>query len=869
MNAPALLALLVLTQAQTPRPVESSADTLELTPSTRASKLIGHATLTQGALTLRADEIDYAPDEGRAVASGNVLFADGLLGGTALHIELDLGQNTGRFEGATLWQKGQATPAQIAAARTSEQMRLVGKNELTLRADVVQKLAHGAFEAYGLYLTPCDCSGPGFLTEPPSWSVRAKAALVKPGESARLTWATLYIKDVPALPLPVILLPLSNRQTGFLLPKPNYTGRNGFQLEQPFFWAINKSWDATLTPGYFFGEDHSTNTTWPVPPSIDSTFGTFGKLTPGQDLTPLLPHTYTVNNANDPGANYGMEGPRIDTELRYTPSLDTHGRLTFALVDDLKPVNDSPHRGLRGEMSFTHVQNLGEGFSDRVDAAGVSDQDYFRDVTADLFSAQASYLRSDARVDHKTDNTEGYVTASYYQALNGTPPQPYSLQPFFGPNNVNQDTFQRLPAFAFAVEEQGLGPLRLLGQVDGARYAPLAARTLQLCPPIGANPATGAPTYDPLCAQDSGLVNARSVENRIGVQPELRLPLKLGRFAELTPYVIGRADAWHVESSSDEDRARAFGVFGATLESELSRTFAGSGNVRWRNVIAPSVEVRGTPGSIGKGPDVPDDEIDAPFGSAYGVGPIPTQIGPAPNAFPAGGASASNVPAVLQGIAMVRTRFDRREGQTFTEPIRADIGQGYDLERGVPGDSFADLAVQFGPVNASGTFRYSISERRVAGLGAHAVWTTSAGSTLSLGYVRLRSFLTDPMRAGLFDLVGPPGPVEPNGLFTDRLDIAGHWRASTALSLDLGLTYLPNAYALDAFSSSSGNTNATPVWQRLAAYSAGVNYGSPCDCWSLRLGVLIQPSVFPGQPFKPTSFFFVLDAHRLGGSVTP
>ena len=282
-------------------------------------------------------------------------------------------------------------------------------------------------------------------------------------------------------------------------------------------------------------------------------------------------------------------------------------------------------------------------------------------------------------------------------------------------------------------------------------------------------------------------------------------------------------------------------------------------------MISPAVEVRGTPGSVGKGPDVPDDELDAPFGSPYGVGPITTQNGPAPNAYPAASASGATVPAALQGIALIRTRLDRREGQNVSEPVRADIGQGYDLQRGVAGDSFADLALTLGQVSTSGQLRYALNERRIAGLSAHALWTTPTGSTLSLGYARMRSFLTDPMRAGLFDLVGPPGAQGP-GIETDRLDLGGHWRASTALSLDLGLTWIPNAVRLNAFSTKTSESN-TFSWQRLAAYSVGMNYGSPCDCWSLKLGLLIQPSLFPGQPFKPTNFFFVLDAHRLGGSL--
>ena len=59
--------------------------------------------------------------------------------------------------------------------------------------------------------------------------------------------ATFRVMDVPVLWFPILSFPaLSDRATGFLMPRFGYSARRGFQFEQPFFWNISKSQDATV-----------------------------------------------------------------------------------------------------------------------------------------------------------------------------------------------------------------------------------------------------------------------------------------------------------------------------------------------------------------------------------------------------------------------------------------------------------------------------------------------------------------------------------------------------------------------------------------------------------------------------------------------
>jgi LPS-assembly protein len=802
MSATVLLALLVLGQTSPPPPrtVESSADRLVFTPSSRALQLLGNARLFAPGLLLRADEIDYDPETDRAQARDRVVFSSGLLGGTALALDVDVGKQAGVFEGATLYQKSHTTPEALAKVRTPTQMRLLGRNEITLRADVVRRLAPETFEAEGVYVTPCDCREAHWITEPPSWSIRARSARIAAGQSARLSWARLYIKDVPTLPVPLLLLPLSNRQTGFLLPRPNYTARNGVQLEAPFFWAISRSVDATLTPGYFFGERR-----------IDDS---------------------------------GMRGPRLDTELRYVPSLSTHGKLTVAVVEDLKQRGSGDGRqrgGPRGELAWTHAQELGHGFEDRIDAAAVSDQAYFRDVTTDLVVQQLDYLRSDARLEHRTDATVLTLGGSYAQALRNTPTDPAQapLAPFFGPHNVNATTFQRLPALSSFLLEQALGPLQGALELDAVRYAPLSAQPR--------SPQT--------------LPGLREVTDRVGATPHLSLPILLGRYAELVPYVIARGDLWHVDAPSDPTRVRAMAITGATLQSELSRVFTDSAGVRYRHVLEPALEVRSIPFVSGLRPDVPNDELDAPSGNVRPVSPD----GASSSAYLDALSSDLAAPAhPLQATAVLRTRLDRKQGDAVSEPLRAELGQGYDLARSAPADTFARLAVQLGPVSGGGELRYALTQRRVVGVSGRLAYQSPGGSSVNVRYQRLRRSLTDPMRAGLFDLVGAPPDTNAAGasiaFLAEQLDLGGRYRPSPWFSVDGGVSYLPNALGTRV-----GGLPASPIFQRLLSYSAGLSYGSPCDCWGVRLSAVFNPTP-DSRPWVPTSFMVVLDAHRLGGN---
>jgi LPS-assembly protein len=113
-----------------------------------------------------------------------------------------------------------------------------------------EQLSKGFGQTYRVergILTTCRCGG----LEPPSWSIAAQRVdvdLLGRGTARHLTFR---VRDVPVLYLPFGVLPINRtRQSGFLMPRFGQSigsdNQRGFQYEQPFYWAITKSSDATI-----------------------------------------------------------------------------------------------------------------------------------------------------------------------------------------------------------------------------------------------------------------------------------------------------------------------------------------------------------------------------------------------------------------------------------------------------------------------------------------------------------------------------------------------------------------------------------------------------------------------------------------------
>ncbi len=588
--------------------------------------------------------------------------------------------------------KAGANRDKLLAATTDAELEAAGKSTMRMSGNHFVRVDDG-WRMEQLELTPCDCD-----LSSPSWSIRtSEAVLNKDGDRVAVKWPVTWVKklpivgEAPVFGLPWLSIPLGDRATGLLFPKPGSTSINGFSLEQPVFVTAGRSADFTFTPGYFFGGARAAQQQ--DRPRIPETFGTPWR-NAAHDAIP------------DPYASpFGVVGPRLLTEFRYVLSPRAQGRATLGLLYDLRGPRDPGfaglmtlgQRGLRGEASLQHQQDFGSGFGTRVDLGAYSDGYYQRDVTVDVIARENGYLRSSAVLFHRgadhlltldtvlrQDLTTGYDLFGRDVFPRG------STAPKYGPN-----TIQRLPAISFSMPLRPLvGPLAFDFTADAVQQTPLRfgtgdegalanegrffdpftgaelsaeclverlylarpANQLSQCP--RAFDPSGAP-YTPVNAAKVGLGDGRwqpgerEARTRLDAVPRLWVGgTALGAigWSATAAYRQGLWLGWWTERVI----SRGYPLLSAKLETELTRTFSGS----LRHTITPMVELRAVPFVLATAPTRFDPSI---LGGPAPYDEIDRSIG-------------DNRPRV-QAVAELRNRLV----ESGREVLRLELGQGFDL----------------------------------------------------------------------------------------------------------------------------------------------------------------------------------------------
>lgn len=181
----------------------------------------GKVVIRRGDTELRAEEVrlNRATNEATAHGDVTVLNPDGTISASAVHLNLD--EETGLLEDARI-----------------ESRRL----PYSLWGERVEKGLGQSYHIENGRFTTCRCAGGA-----PSWSVSGEDLRLTLGGYGIVRGGTFNILDVPILYVPQALFPVQReRQSGFLMPQFGASNRRGFQALVPFYWAINKSQDATL-----------------------------------------------------------------------------------------------------------------------------------------------------------------------------------------------------------------------------------------------------------------------------------------------------------------------------------------------------------------------------------------------------------------------------------------------------------------------------------------------------------------------------------------------------------------------------------------------------------------------------------------------
>jgi LPS-assembly protein len=229
---------------QPPAQEVQHSDTLDVIAE-KHYKRAGHVEVLRGDTSIYADFAEFFEAENRAVFSGNVLFTQGQNRISADRAEFNTQTNLGTFYNAS----GMASvkpPRQQARSGIAAPQR-VGSEETDVYffGDTIEKVGPKKYRITNGGFSTC-------VQPTPRWDLQAGTVILNVGHYTVLKNAVMRAKGVPLLYIPLMAYPTKKeeRATGFLIPTYGSSTLRGQQFHNAFFWAINRSQDATIMHEY-------------------------------------------------------------------------------------------------------------------------------------------------------------------------------------------------------------------------------------------------------------------------------------------------------------------------------------------------------------------------------------------------------------------------------------------------------------------------------------------------------------------------------------------------------------------------------------------------------------------------------------------
>lgn len=217
-----------------------------------------------GAITIRIDAGEEGGPQGKQTVVDEDLFTAEAPPGKFVRVDyqdihLTARRVTGSYKRHTVVAEGDVTLVQGASRMTGVRLDLdlndkVGvlldgrvdlEGGLHLTGATLAKVGPRSFTLTEGTVTSCD--GPD-----PAWKFIVKSGRVTLEDYARLKNATFTLGGVPLLWSPYILWPaLRDRASGFLVPGLGYNSTRGFFFGLSYYWAIDRSWDATFSGDFY------------------------------------------------------------------------------------------------------------------------------------------------------------------------------------------------------------------------------------------------------------------------------------------------------------------------------------------------------------------------------------------------------------------------------------------------------------------------------------------------------------------------------------------------------------------------------------------------------------------------------------------
>jgi LPS-assembly protein len=268
------------------------------------------------------------------------------------------------------------------------------KFELTDRnargsADRIQVTRDNELKLDNVRYTTCPAGEEDWVLRASDIDIRQRAGIGF-GRGVRLDF-----KGVPILYAPFLSFPVGDqRKSGFLFPTIGTSTRSGSSIAIPWYWNIAPNYDATFAPTY-----------------------------------------------------YSKRGAKLDSEFRYLTDLGRGTLQTEYLPDDAEFGDSRSYLRFIDRSDFTETLRLD------IDAANVSDSQWFEDFGLGPEGTSISYLERSASLTYLTQHWLAVLRAQNFQTIDdiGIPPElrPHTLLPDLA---VHADFPEQLAGLDFGMD---------------------------------------------------------------------------------------------------------------------------------------------------------------------------------------------------------------------------------------------------------------------------------------------------------------------------------------------------------------------------------------------------------------------------------
>ncbi|HEU4414805.1 MAG TPA: LPS assembly protein LptD [Candidatus Angelobacter sp.] len=285
--------------------------------------LRGNVSINSVEYDFHADTATYDSATGDVTATGNVSL-DG--GRRDMHITATEAAYNIRSRTGKLYQVHGSTGARFKGRTVT----LTSSSPITFTGKMVEQTGPDEYILHQGSVTSCELPHP-------KWTFHASRIILRVGTSARVYNTTFRLKGVPVLYLPYAAPPVERlgRASGFLIPNIGTSNTKGTVIGDSFYWAINRSMDATIGGEYLSKRGWALQESFRARPSENSSlnFSYFGVLDRGITTSSVTAGGTVTQTTRQGGEDVKLNAESIFAhDIRGVASIDYLSSFVFRLA---------------------------------------------------------------------------------------------------------------------------------------------------------------------------------------------------------------------------------------------------------------------------------------------------------------------------------------------------------------------------------------------------------------------------------------------------------------------------------------------------------------------------------------------------------